>query len=84
MRDTGIGIEPARLVEVFTMFSQEQRASERAQGGVGGGLGLVKGLVELHGGSVRAYSAGPGGGSSFVVSLPCMAALPPRTDGQWA
>lgn len=84
VRDTGIGIEPARLEDVFSMFSQEQRATERAQGGVGIGLGLVKGLVELHGGSVRAHSAGPGFGSSFVVTLPCMAAVPPRTDVQCA
>lgn len=73
VRDTGIGIEPERLGEVFTMFAQVESATDRAQGGVGIGLGLVKGLVELHGGKVWAQSAGPGFGSSFIVTLPALA-----------
>lgn len=76
VRDTGIGLEPARLTEVFTLFSQVESATERAQGGIGIGLGLVKGIVELHGGTVAARSAGLGHGSEFVVRLPVAATLP--------
>ncbi|QYF92595.1 HAMP domain-containing histidine kinase [Massilia sp. PAMC28688] len=76
IRDTGIGLEPERLSEVFTLFSQVDSATERAQGGIGIGLGLVKGIVELHGGAVSAHSAGLGHGSEFVVRLP-VAATPP-------
>ncbi len=70
VRDTGIGIAPERLAHVFEMFSQEIPALERSHGGLGIGLSLVRGLVELHGGSVAAHSAGPGKGSEFVVRLP--------------
>jgi signal transduction histidine kinase len=66
VRDDGIGIEPSRLEQVFDMFYQ----AGQSQGGLGIGLALVKGLVELHGGSVRAHSEGEGCGSEFVVSLP--------------
>ena len=52
------------------MFSQVDRSIERSQGGLGIGLALVKGLVEMHGGTVTAESAGPGQGSTFTVSLP--------------
>lgn len=70
VRDTGIGLEPSRLRDVFKLFSQVDSAVERAQGGVGIGLGLVKGIVELHGGTVEAASLGLGQGSRFTVSLP--------------
>lgn len=70
VRDTGIGLEPSRLRDVFKLFSQVDSAVERAQGGVGIGLGLVKGIVELHGGTVEAASLGLGHGSRFTVSLP--------------
>ena len=68
--DTGIGIPPDALLDVFDMFSQVSRNMGRAQGGLGIGLSLVRSLVEMHGGSVRAESAGEGRGSSFVVELP--------------
>src|SRR5262249_50871566 len=55
---------------LFTMFSQVTSALERSQGGLGIGLSLVKGLVELHGGSIEARSGGPGKGSEFTVRLP--------------
>jgi len=70
VKDSGIGIAKDRLRHVFEMFSQETPALERAQGGLGIGLSLVRGLVELHGGSVEAKSEGPGQGSEFVVRLP--------------
>lgn len=68
--DNGIGIAPEDMSHLFEMFSQVVPALERSQGGLGIGLSLVKGLVELHGGSVRAYSDGAGKGSEFVVRLP--------------
>jgi signal transduction histidine kinase len=68
--DDGIGIEPALLDALFEPFVQGERGLARAQGGLGLGLALVRGLVELHGGSVRAHSPGIGGGSEFVVALP--------------
>ncbi len=70
VRDTGIGIAPEMLSRIFEMFTQMGRAEERSQGGLGIGLSLVRGLVELHGGSVEAHSEGPGRGSEFMVSLP--------------
>ncbi len=66
----GIGIAKDQLRHVFEMFSQETPALERAQGGLGIGLSLVRGLVELHGGSVEARSEGPGEGSEFIIRLP--------------
>jgi CheY-like chemotaxis protein len=65
------------LGRVFDLFVQGQRALDRAQGGLGIGLSLVRRLVELHGGSVCAESDGPGRGSTFTVRLPS-AAAPPR------
>jgi PAS domain S-box-containing protein len=70
VRDTGIGIAPEMIGRLFQMFSQATPAKQRAQGGLGIGLSLVKGLVELHGGTVDARSDGPGRGSEFVVHLP--------------
>ncbi|HSC68382.1 MAG TPA: ATP-binding protein [Cellvibrio sp.] len=68
--DSGIGIPPEHLSNVFTMFSQLTPALERSQGGLGIGLALVRGLVELHGGSIIARSEGDGKGSEFIVRLP--------------
>src|SRR4029077_12935570 len=68
--DTGIGIEPDILPRVFDMFTQAERSLHRTRGGLGLGLALVKGLVELHGGSVLAASAGPGRGAESAVYLP--------------
>jgi PAS domain S-box-containing protein len=70
VRDTGIGIAAENLPHIFEMFSQAAPALERSQGGLGIGLALVRGLVELHGGKVEARSEGIGKGSEFVVRLP--------------
>lgn len=76
VQDNGTGISAELLPFVFDLFTQERRSSDRAQGGLGLGLALVKSLVSLHGGEVVVRSAGPGHGSSFMVSLPLLAALP--------
>src|SRR5690606_31343375 len=68
--DNGIGIDQELLPKVFELFSQSSRSLDRAQGGLGIGLTLVKNLVELHDGSVSAFSEGADQGSRFVVSLP--------------
>lgn len=68
--DNGRGIDPAVLPHVFDLFAQGGRNSPDSQGGLGIGLWLVKRLVELHGGSIEAQSAGPGRGSVFTVRLP--------------
>lgn len=70
VRDNGVGIDPELLPHLFEPFVQGERSQEVARGGLGIGLALVKHLVELHGGSVEASSAGPGHGSEFVVRLP--------------
>jgi PAS domain S-box-containing protein len=70
VRDNGIGILSEMLPRVFDLFTQADRSLDRAQGGLGIGLTLVKRLVELHGGRVEAQSEGPGKGSEFVVRLP--------------
>jgi two-component system CheB/CheR fusion protein len=70
LRDTGIGIPAELLPHVFDSFTQGDRSLVRAQGGLGLGLALVRGLVQLHGGSVAASSDGPGHGAEFVVRLP--------------
>lgn len=83
VRDTGIGIAAEHLAHIFQMFSQVVPALERSQGGLGIGLALVRGLVELHGGTIEAYSQGPGQGSEFVVRLPVAeppVAEPPAED----
>ncbi len=74
--DSGIGMSEAAINKVFAMFAQEQSALDRSEGGLGIGLALVKGLVELHEGTVTAHSAGPGLGSRFTVTLPGPVALP--------
>ena len=73
VRDTGIGIAPDLLPHVFDLFTQAERSLDRSQGGLGIGLCLVQRLVELHGGTVTAYSV-QGKGSEFVVRLPSMLA----------
>lgn len=70
VRDTGAGIEPEMLARLFEPFSQADRTLDRSSGGLGLGLAVVKGLAELHGGSVQAESPGLGGGSTFAVTLP--------------
>ncbi len=68
--DTGAGISPRLLGRIFDLFVQDDRTLERAQGGLGLGLSLVRRLTELHGGTVEALSEGRGQGSEFVVRLP--------------
>jgi signal transduction histidine kinase/CheY-like chemotaxis protein len=68
--DDGIGIPQDELVSIFTMFSQVKSAQDRSEGGLGIGLALTKGLVELHGGEIEARSAGPGAGSVFTLAIP--------------
>ena len=69
VRDNGVGIAPDSLGRIFEMFSQVDGMAGRSEGGLGIGLALVKGIVELHGGQVEARSAGLGQGSEFVVRL---------------
>jgi CheY-like chemotaxis protein len=70
VRDTGAGIEPEMLPRLFHAFAQADATLDRSKGGLGLGLALVKGIIELHGGSVSAASAGPGTGATFTISLP--------------
>ncbi len=72
VRDSGIGIEPAMLRRIFDAFTQVEHSLERSQGGLGLGLKLVKGLVEMHGGSVEARSEGMNRGSELIVRLPLL------------
>ena len=73
VRDTGIGISPEHLPHVFELFKQVDQSPARTRGGLGVGLTLVRRLIEMHGGSVRASSAGLGKGSEFEVRLPLAA-----------
>lgn len=70
VRDSGIGIDPARVARVFELFEQEEAGRARSDGGLGIGLALVERLVRLHGGTVEARSAGLNRGSEFIVTLP--------------
>jgi PAS domain S-box-containing protein len=76
VRDDGTGMTPELLARVFDLFVQETRSLDRAQGGLGIGLTMVRTLVQMHGGSVRALSDGPGRGSEFVVRLPLATPVP--------
>jgi signal transduction histidine kinase/ActR/RegA family two-component response regulator len=79
--DNGVGIEPAKLPEIFELFRQADESLARAQGGLGVGLTVVRRLVELHGGCVEADSAGLGRGATFTVRLPLWVAAPaPAVD----
>jgi len=81
VHDDGIGIAPELLPDIFGLFTQARRTPDRAEGGLGLGLALVHNLVQLHGGKVRADSAGPGHGSTFTVTLPRLdESLAPTTD----
>ena len=76
VKDTGVGIRPEMLEKVFDLFVQANETLHRSEGGMGVGLALVRTIAELHGGSVRAMSDGPGKGSEFVVGLPRSYAVP--------
>ena len=87
VRDTGAGIEPADLDRIFEVFRQGPESSMRRHGGLGLGLALVRSLVELHRGQVRASSGGLGRGAQFVIRLPLTARRPaakvaPRQDAR--
>ncbi len=87
VKDTGVGIPAEKLPRLFELFFQVDHTLARSQGGLGIGLSLVRRLVELHGGTVKADSAGPGKGSEFTVRLPVLADPPtpapeqPTNDG---
>ncbi len=74
VRDDGIGIAPETLPSVFDLFVQADQSLERTQHGLGIGLTLAKNLVDMHGGSIEARSAGPGKGSEFLVRMPAVRA----------
>lgn len=76
--DNGIGMAPDLAARAFDLFTQAERSSDRALGGLGLGLALVKSIVELHGGTVTCASPGRGRGSTFTASLPCVA--PAQTE----
>jgi PAS domain S-box-containing protein len=79
--DNGIGMDPAFASRAFELFSQAERSSDRASGGLGLGLALAKSLVELHHGTVSAFSAGMGTGSTFSLVLPRLARRGDRESG---
>jgi CheY-like chemotaxis protein/anti-sigma regulatory factor (Ser/Thr protein kinase) len=81
VKDSGIGLSAQTIPGLFAMFSQVNTAIDRSQGGLGIGLGLVKGLVKLHGGTVEARSEGLGRGSEFIVRLPS-SAISSKNAGQ--
>jgi CheY-like chemotaxis protein len=78
--DTGVGIDPAALRSIFEPFTQAERTLDRAQGGMGLGLSVVRTLVRLHGGSVTATSAGLGHGTTFTVRLPLAPRAAPEAE----
>lgn len=77
VKDDGIGIDAETLPRLFEMFFQADPSLERSQGGLGIGLSLVRSVMELHGGTVTAHSAGKGEGSEFIVRVPALAAAAP-------
>jgi PAS domain S-box-containing protein len=82
VRDNGIGVPAESLPNLFEIFSQVDRSLERAQGGLGIGLALVKGLTEAHGGTVEARSGGVGQGCTFIVRLPATERRSPAIRSQ--
>ncbi len=76
VRDSGLGIAPTMLGSVFDLFTQAQSSLSRSDGGLGIGLSLVRSLVQLHGGTVEAFSEGLGRGSEFVLRLPVISEAP--------
>jgi CheY-like chemotaxis protein len=77
-----MGISPEMLPKIFELFAQGERTLDRSQGGLGIGLTIVRRLVQLHGGTVQAFSDGLRRGSEFVVCLPTAPAPPPTGNGQ--
>lgn len=82
VQDNGMGIAPALLPRIFELFTQGERTIDRSQGGLGLGLALVRRLAEMHGGSIRAESAGPGQGATFVVRIPLSERVAPPVEAE--
>jgi len=82
VKDNGVGIPPPMLPQVFEMFTQVDRSLEKSRSGLGIGLSLVKKIVEMHGGTVEAHSAGHGLGSELIVRLPRLPALSSPAPGE--
>lgn len=82
--DTGIGIPTEMLSRIFDPFAQMDSSLDRSRGGLGLGLTLVRSLIQMHGGSVRASSPGPGQGSEFTVRLPALPSTHPQTESAGA
>jgi signal transduction histidine kinase len=80
VRDKGMGITAEMLPCIFDLFAQVPAALDRSEGGIGIGLAIVGHLVQMHGGTVHAFSDGPGQGSEFVVRLPTLSATYPGSD----
>jgi signal transduction histidine kinase/BarA-like signal transduction histidine kinase len=80
IRDNGIGIPPEHLESIFSMFAQAGHSTDRVKDGLGIGLSLSKTLVELHNGTIAAYSEGVGRGSRFEICLPLLAKAPAETQ----
>ena len=82
VRDTGVGIDPEILPQLFTMFFQTNEPAKTVKTGLGVGLAVVKVLVELHGGTIEAHSEGEGKGAEFTVRLPMPANMPESARSQ--
>jgi signal transduction histidine kinase len=78
VRDSGVGIAPEMIPKLFNMFAQIEGSLDRAHGGLGIGLTLVRTLIDMHGGSVAVASEGPGRGSEFTIRIPALADAPPQ------
>jgi two-component system, sensor histidine kinase len=79
VRDNGMGISTDMMPRLFTMFAQDSAVADHSEGGLGIGLALARGVVDLHGGRVEARSDGPGHGSEFIVTIPVRAGRPAQT-----
>jgi signal transduction histidine kinase/ActR/RegA family two-component response regulator len=84
VQDNGFGMPPEVLAHVFDLFYQAPQGADRSRGGLGLGLAIVRSLVEMHGGSVKAESAGDGRGSNFTLRLPTIAPPAPSASGDAA
>jgi CheY-like chemotaxis protein len=80
VRDSGVGITREALPQIFDLFARAGQPLERSQGGLGIGLTMARHLVEMHGGTIEVFSAGPGKGSTFTVRLPVVQAIVPEAE----